>query len=346
MKILIAGQGLAGTVLAFQLHQRGHEVKVMDTLKETSASRVAAGMWNPVSFRRVIPTWRAHTLIPEMHAVYSSMEQLLGIRVVHRIPVVRIFPNEEYARTWEKAQDSDVGTFLAIANQRKLHENISAPHGYGEVIEAGYVDLPLLLNVWQEFMRKQGAWIDQKWEGAISHSDEGVDVAGERYDAVVLCLGTGAATDPLTADWDFLRKNKGEVLTLKLPGIQLDHVLNKGKWLLPVGEETYRLGSSYEWQQTDLEPSPGVREQLLDVLKQMLPDISPEIQEHKVGIRPTVKDRRPVVGAHPKHPHVWVLNGLGTRGVMLAPHCASYLADRLEGKRELDLELDPSRFFI
>lgn len=346
MNVLIAGQGLAGTVLAFQLHQRGHQVTVMDTLKEPSASRVAAGMWNPVSFRRIIPTWRAHQLIQQMHTVYKSMEDLLKVKVVHRMPVVRIFPNQEYASSWQDAQQKEVGPFLAIANKRELHKDIHAPEGFGEVKEAGYVDLPVLLDAWQQFMRDKGRWIDQLWTGEFTRDDDGVEVAGKRYDAVVLCLGTGAANDPLTADWEFLRKNKGEVLTVKLPGLQLDHVLNKGKWLLPVGEETFRLGSSYEWQQTDREPSPGVKEQLLEVLHQMIPNVQPEVLEHKVGIRPTVKDRRPVAGAHPSEKHVWVFNGLGTRGVMLAPHCATYLADLMEGKASPDPELDPSRFNI
>jgi glycine oxidase len=346
MKILIAGQGLAGTVFSFELQQRGHSVVVMDGQKEPAASRVAAGMWNPVSFRRVIPTWRAHQLIPKMHALYAQMESFLSIKVVHKMPVIRIFPNEEYAGIWEKAQQTEVATFLAPAKNRTLSTHIHAPHGHGEVSEAGYVDLPLLLDSWGAYLAENDRLLNQQWDGNATWSDNGAEVHGVHYDAVVLCLGTGAAQDPLTADWEFLRQNKGEVLTLKIPGLKLDHVLNKGKWLLPVGEETYRFGSSYEWQKTERIPSPGVREQFLDVLKEMLPDSKPEVLEHHVGVRPTVKDRRPVVGAHPIQKNAWVFNGLGTRGVMLAPFCAAYLADLLEGKGALDPELNPQRYHI
>jgi glycine/D-amino acid oxidase-like deaminating enzyme len=49
--------------------------------------------------------------------------------------------------------------------------------------------------------------------------------------------------------------------------------------------------------------------------------------EHFAGVRPTVKDRRPLVGTHE---YSAILNGLGTRGVMLGPSMAKALYNAIE----------------
>jgi glycine oxidase len=69
-----------------------------------------------------------------------------------------------------------------------------------------------------------------------------------------------------------------------------------------------------------------------------------EIMEHFAGVRPTVKDRRPLVGTHADYNSVHILNGLGTRGVMLGPAMAIALFDYIENEIPLEKEIDINRF--
>jgi glycine/D-amino acid oxidase-like deaminating enzyme len=69
-----------------------------------------------------------------------------------------------------------------------------------------------------------------------------------------------------------------------------------------------------------------------------------EICDQLAGIRPTVVDRRPLVGKHPKYNNLFVLNGLGTRGVMNAPFSADNLTRSIVYGEDIDKEIDISRF--
>ena len=70
-----------------------------------------------------------------------------------------------------------------------------------------------------------------------------------------------------------------------------------------------------------------------------------EVLEHFAGVRPTVKDRRPLVGLHPNHPNMYILNGLGTRGVMLGPFLAHQLFNYIENNIPLDEEINIDRIY-
>ena len=65
---------------------------------------------------------------------------------------------------------------------------------------------------------------------------------------------------------------------------------------------------------------------------------------HVAGVRPTVKDRRPLVGRHSEYKNLYMLNGLGTRGVMIAPYVAKELFEFIENDEALDIEIDINRF--
>ena len=54
-----------------------------------------------------------------------------------------------------------------------------------------------------------------------------------------------------------------------------------------------------------------------------------EIVSSVAGVRPTTKDRRPLLGLHPKNPSIAVFNGLGTRGVLQGPSLSNELCDFL-----------------
>ena len=56
-------------------------------------------------------------------------------------------------------------------------------------------------------------------------------------------------------------------------------------------------------------------------------------------------DRRPVIGCHPEEDRVAIFNGLGTKGVSLAPYFSDLFAQHLVENRQLCSEVDVRRFF-
>ncbi len=320
---LVVGGGLAGTLAAEALWRAGEEVVQRDAAKP-GASRVAAGMFNPVSFRRIVEVWDATEHREVAHRTYRRLESLLGRRYWHDVPVVRVFPNAAYAADWQARLNEGhaVSKWIELAEV----DGVRAPHGAGRVNGSGWVDVPALLDDWAAWCRS-GAERLQWEEGAWSWADglpEGVD-------GVVDARGVGAVAD--LAKWGIqINPNHGEVLTLKPGRWSQPFTLNVNKWLLPQPDGGARLGATYAWNIADERTLPATLPALLSAFDDVLqPGLNEEdVAEHRAGLRPASPDRRPFVGRLSER-HRWyhILNGLGTRGVLVGPRAAQDLVRQM-----------------
>lgn len=327
MRILIIGQGLAGTLASHACLQRGWDVHVMDS-GAPSASRVAAGMYNPMSFRRIVEVWDAEAHWTAMQATYADLEALLGVQLLHPLPIHKHIPNEEYAALW----DSKAPHIRWISPVQRLSNGRTV----GRVDGGGWVNVTLLLDQWRAKLQAEGRFSTDSWA---------FDGSGEAWDALIDCRGTAARHDVALGPLD-IRANRGEILTIEAldSSIPPDLIDNFGKWTLPVAPDMWRLGASYEWHRLDLDPTPETRDILVSRLKDIHPQMHKvEVLLHQAGLRPVSKDRRPAVGPMPSHPNHFVFNGLGTRGVLIGPRWAQHLVNGIAGDAPWDPVVDPAR---
>jgi glycine/D-amino acid oxidase-like deaminating enzyme len=73
-------------------------------------------------------------------------------------------------------------------------------------------------------------------------------------------------------------------------------------------------------------PTEDGKQELIDRIKEII-TCDFEIKHHFAGVRPTVKDRRPLVGTYKDNSSIHLLNGLGL-GVMLGPWQSFIRMDR------------------
>ena len=335
-RVLVVGGGLAAALVELECMRRGREV-VVRAGEAPAASRVAAGMYNPVSFQRVLPVWRAAEHMATARDVYRAMEQRFGTALMHSVPVLKVFGSDEYARVWAERmeQHHPVAAWIAPSAWRALPAGVRAPNGGGWVPDAGWVEVPTLLDRWVAMLQREGRWEPGTW----GHRD-GVPPG---YAAVVDCRGVGAREDLAKMGLD-LRPNHGEVLTLRGSNLPGDACVNAVSWLLPLGGERFRLGSTYRWEVCDARTHPETPTVLVERVGEVLPPLrEASLEQHEAGVRPTSPDRRPWIGQ--VRPGIWVCNGLGTRGVLVGPWAAARLADALTGLEEtLPEEVDVHRF--
>ncbi len=334
MRLLIVGQGLAGTLISHRALQLGWDAHVIDA-GLPSASAVAAGMFNPMSFRRIVEVWEAEKHLRCMTETYRDLEGLLGVPLMHALPIHKCLPNEAYAAEWRKKAQSL--RWLTPATDTHLQT--------GAVEGGGWIDLPLLLSAWRERLASAGRFEQRH----LAAPDRSALQAGQ-WDALVDCRGVHIKEDTTLTPLD-IRVNRGELLTISAsaqaapPG---DSILNFGKWTIPLGHGTWRLGASYEWNRNDLDTTDATGELLISKLSNQLgADPSDfNIEAHHAGLRPVSRDRRPAVGLHPGARQWYVFNGLGTRGVLIGPRWARYLCDLMNGKNAQNTVVQPSRLSI
>ena len=335
--LLIIGRGIAGAVLAETAMLRGLSVHVFDRKREGNASMAAAGVVNPVVLRRDVPTWRAAEMLRDAKGCYTTMQERLGERFWHPMDLVKVFPTPHEKQQWERAMaEPGIAPFIDQRPEPEMDAApVIAPNGYGTVTHAAWLDVPQMLDAQRtELLRnKQLTEIDVSGSD-VMRIDAGVRIGDIQGRWLVRCEGPFAKLSSLTLV-------KGETLIVRIPGVRLTRMVHRGIFLLPLGEERYCVGSTYKWDNLWEGATEDARRNLLERLS-VLVNAPVEVRDQHAGVRPAAKDRRPIMGITAAHEAV--LNGLGSRGVMLAPWCAEHLCDHLFDGKPLDPEVDLARF--
>jgi len=135
---------------------------------------------------------------------------------------------------------------------------------------------------------------------------------------------------------------KGEVFHLRIPGLKTERLLKHKMMMAPIQDDLFWFGANYEWNAEHGNPSAEGRRFLQKRLDMTLPKY--EEVNHLAAIRPTIKDRSPVLGKHPILPRVFLFNGLGTKGASLGPNMADWMCDYCLDNKPLDPLVDIERF--
>jgi glycine oxidase len=335
---LILGRGIAGAALAETLMQRGLRVHVFDSKRPGNASMAAAGVVNPVVLKRDVPSWRAAELLPLAEHFYTALETRLATRFWHPMELVKLFPSERETAQWERAmQEPGTAPFMDRRQQPEVDAApLHAPHGHGTVHLNAWLDVPAMLEAQRKHLLQHDALTEMDIaEREIEFGDAGVRIGVHSAPWLIRCTGPFATLPGLVPV-------KGEGLTARLPGLRVDRMLHRGVFLLPKGGEDYRVGATFKWEQVWDGPTDEARTWLLDKLAKITP-VQAEVLDQWAGVRPTSADRRPIMGKLSVHEAV--LNGLGARGVLLAPWCAAHLADHLFAGKALEDEVRHDRPF-
>jgi glycine/D-amino acid oxidase-like deaminating enzyme len=341
---VILGQGIAGSVLALEMLERGEDVTVVDNGHISSSSMVAAGLWNPIVFRRINKSWLADELIEALDSFYQSAEKKFGAKFYHEIPIWRIHSSELERELWnEKIGTADFGPYLLRNETNHSYKFPTFPFGDGLVLKSGFIDVPAFLGAVRDYLIASGRYV-------LAHSElpESLDelnswaVNGRTPNRIIDCRGYKTAQNRWFGYLPF-GLTKGEVLTISCPGLDIHKVFNSGFFLLPLGDDVYRLGATFNWDQTDELTTISARDELLKKFRKWV-DLPVDVVDQRAGVRPTVVDRRPLIGRHPLAEKLFIFNGLGTKGIMIAPYMARQFCAFLEGKGIIHPEADIRRF--
>ncbi len=341
--IAILGQGIAGTTLAFRLYEREIPFKIFDDGYRSSSSMVAAGLWNPIVFRRINKSWMADEFIEELESFYPRLEKRLNGHFYKESPVHRIHGSKQERDKWfEKNSLSGFQPYLHKPSSEFALAICPQPEfGQGEVRHAGYLDLPNFLTSSRRYFLEMGFLIETDI-GLAPSKKELKETAGQSIEKIIDCRGSKSAESPW---WSYLPfgLTKGEVLTIRSSELKLDRTFNAGFFLLPLGDGLFKLGATFSWKDKTLQPTEAGKLELISKFEEYF-SVDYEIVDHKAGVRPTVQDRRPLIGRHPAIPDLYIFNGLGTKGVMLAPYLSTAFVESIFDEKPVPAVMDIKRF--
>ncbi|MGE5394273.1 MAG: NAD(P)/FAD-dependent oxidoreductase [Candidatus Saccharibacteria bacterium] len=346
VEVIIIGQGLAGTLLAFELLKRGQSFIVIDRPVQAAASSVAAGIINPVVFRRMTKSWKVDEAFPVMETVYHELEELLNISIYNRCRILKILDNESRSLWKEKVITHQLDEYLENEPDLSFHHPpIHTPYGVGIVKKAGRLDIRQLVVHFHHYLERQQCLRTEVFDiESLSVNPQQVHYKDLTALKIIFCEGSSVSKNPYFSGLKF-KHSKGETLEVSIPDLHIDEIINGEVFLMPSGAGHFKVGATYRWDETDENTTIAARQELLAKLETMV--LSPvEIISQQAGIRPIAHDRHPVIGIHPHHPSMGILNGLGSKGALLGPWLARLMADYLLGNTALlPIETDVKRYF-
>ncbi|MEM9000139.1 MAG: FAD-dependent oxidoreductase [Bacteroidota bacterium] len=340
---LVVGSGLAGIAFCEVLQQQQQTFTIIAN-KSQRASLVAGGLYNPVILKRFTLAWKADEQLEQAIPFYKGLEKRLGVQIDHKIPVLRRFASIEEQNQWFEAIDRPgLQPFLSQTMLQNTNPNIDAPYGLGLVRHTGRIDIQTLLRHYTKYLSSLGRFtVDDFDFKRLQIFKDHVRYKAVEARKVVFAMGYGLKSDPFF-NYLPLTGTKGELLTINAPGLHEKSVVKSSVFIIPLGNDKYRVGATYKWKDKLNHPTDIAKKELLEKLKTFL-KCDFEINDHVAGIRPTVTDRRPLVGQHPKFENLYVLNGFGSRGVLIAPYASRQLFDFIANGTGIDPEMDIGRF--
>ncbi|MGZ4959683.1 MAG: NAD(P)/FAD-dependent oxidoreductase [Methylomonas sp.] len=323
--VLIVGQGLAGSLLAWELMQHQYRVFVVDDGAE-NASQVAAGLINPVTGQRLVKSQDVDSLLPAAIAYFRQLGEVFRQNFFIPMPMLRILQSErEKAAAQKRLCQAEYRNYLQ--SWLPDAEGVETAFGILQQRQTGYLRTRLLLTQLQDFFIAHAAYRQAKinYRDIVLHPDLQWQDIRPRH--IVFCEGHRATANPWFRNLPF-QPAKGEILGCEAGSALPAQILNYGHWMIPLDGGRFKTGATFDNHNLDNLPSRQAETILLTALQKVCPMLqSARVYEHKTGIRPTTLDKQPFIGAHPRHTNLHIFNGFGAKGSLAIPwHCRQFAA--------------------
>ena len=327
---LIIGQGLAGSLLAWELIQRDCKVVIIDNGRE-NASQVAAGLINPITGMRFVKSTDIDKLLPTAKQSYSRLADFFQQTFYIEKPMLRLFRSDkEYIHCIKKLDNPDYQDYLsAITPPEQAIDNLATPRGFLQQKQTGYLLTRPLLSCLKDFFIARGCYrlADFDYRDIQLHSAlRWQDISPKQ---IIFCEGHHA-TNNCWFSWLPFQPVKGEILTLEHQTELPDKILNYGNWLIPLNSHHIRIGATFDRENLNTRPTKRGKNDLLNALKPISANLArATLITHQANIRPCTLDKQPFIGNHPQYPQLAIFNGFGAKGSLQIPWFSRHFIDAL-----------------
>lgn len=344
VNFIVVGSGIAGISIAWELYFRNKSFVLISQPSLSSSSLVAPGIVNPIVFKRIIPTWNAAELIDTLLPFYQSIEKIIKYQLLHSVKIYHVLNNINEEQLWKQKKE----LYPAFLNDIKVYSSqwLKTPIKCGEVSKSFRLNTAAYIYYSLEFFKSINSFSEQvfNYDAFNIHSDS-LKYFDITANYIIFCEGYLIKNNPFFS-FIHLKPAKGEIVEIETEHSVLTEntILHKNISIISIQKNRYLIGSNYDWNDLSEKPTSAIKESFLQHFENLF-NVKYQIIGHYAGIRPAF-DRRPIIGKHPNYNNLYVLNGLGTKGVMLAPFSVKLLADNLLENKPIPRELVLDRFIV
>lgn len=331
---IIVGQGIAGTFLSYYLHKADKKILVYDKSVNNTATKIATGILNPITGRRLVRTWMIETILPYAVNAYKELEQLLNVSLITPKNIIDFHATPQMQQAFNERLPEETDYLKNVDDVDYWRGFFNFSFGIGETNNCWLIDLRLLLKTWRSYLQQHNLLIEEAFDAS-----QVID----KNTTVIFADGVAGVNNPYFHLLPYSR-NKGEALLIEVQDLPREKIYKNGLIMVPWQKDNlWWIGSSYEWNFKDELPTEKFRVQKELQLKAFLKKPY-KVLEHWVSVRPTNLERRPFVGMHPTHKNIGIFNGMGTKGCSLSPYFAHEFTNFLLNKSPINPLVDVNRF--
>ena len=339
---IVVGLGIAGIAICEQLQRHGKSFVVFDA--GSGATAKSGGILNPTVLKRFTAVWKAQEFYEAAIPFYKKLSEKLNFTVFEETSILRIFKSVEEQNDWAVASDkNELKNFLSSEFIRNENPSINAPLGYGKVTGTGHISVEKLIGNYRKLLVSNENLISEKFEYDRLQQKERLHYDDFSADKIIFTEGIAATQNPFFPKHTLI-ENKGEYVIIKAENLKANQLLKGPLYVIPLGNDEYKVGATYSRNEGDSETTAAAREEIISKLKTFI-KCDFEVIGQTAGIRPTTRDRRPLLGDISEYPNIFHLNGLGSRGFLMAPLLAEILIDYTENAKAVPTEIDINRFY-
>jgi len=333
---IIIGQGICGTLLSYELLQRGKSVLVVDDGRECVASKVAGAVLNPVNGKALWQSRRQEALLPVAINKYRELEKIWHLPLITEMPLLH-FHTEEKLRVYFEERAGEIPDLLSVPSgeaAKKWQALFHYDFGTGLVQHCQVVQARALLAHARSLLQETHCLLAEKWNWeALQLLENGLAYKDHTARMLICCEGPAVRENPFFRSLPFT-KNKGDALLLNIPGLPRHAMYQHGLRLVPWEGNLFWAGSNQIWDYEAAAPDATWAAEATAQLRHWL-KLPFQVVKQLFAERPTTAGQQVFLGCHPHFRQVALLNGLGTRGFSASPFYTQQLAAMLCGEAPL-----------
>ena len=335
---IVIGQGIAGTTIAWWLHLNKKIFYILNDEKKNTSSAAALGIYNPITGRNSVKTWNAEILFKELEKFYSKVEKKINKKILYKKNIYRPYKNIKEANLWnKKISNSKYENYIKSEVNNKKTNGLYDELGGIITSKSGYINVNKYISESKKYFISLGRYKKYKLNNKkILIKNNKIKIKNWNANNIIMCIGIDETNNKLFSYLPF-KHVTGSSITIKSK-LKINNIINKGISIIPLKNNLKNVGSTY-----GNETNNNGLQELIDKLSKLL-KIKYTIIKKKFGIRPATIDRKPFVGKHPIFDNLYILNGLGSKGISLAPFCSKELFNSIEQKSKINFEINVKRY--
>jgi glycine/D-amino acid oxidase-like deaminating enzyme len=341
---LIVGAGIAGTWMAFQSIKYNQSFALISQDGHSKSSTVAAGIYNPILANRQKLSYNADLIYSDLSKKYHEMEVLIHEKILHHHPVTYIIESLKELNDWAALAQSHIFKDFVLMKNERISDHTLSDFGVLEIVDSGWVDVKTMMRRFRHFISEPNYFFEKDFIAEdLIQLENGFVYQDIEAKNIIFCQGTASLNNPFTQDIP-LKPAKGEILIIEAEEKIEEIIPQNAVFMLPIGLNFYRVGSNFEWNELDYQPTEKALNEIVNKLTKWYKGAF-EIIGQVAGIRPSSLDRRPILGRLNMHKNAFILNGLGSKGVALSPYYSKMLMEHIVHNKAIDAEVDVKRYY-